>query len=79
MPGTEQDIYFDNFFDDASKALFDNLSGVDNAVLLCMLDDIVQVLSVENNAEWARNTKAHKAFRQIKNEITKRIGGVTEQ
>ena len=45
-----------------------------NAVLMAMLDDIVQVIADKSNEEWATdNSIEHKVFRKLVREIGNRL------
>lgn len=71
---SKEDAFFDWFFSDESKDVFDDLGKADNEMLLTLLDDIVQVLALESNYEWSTNTnKAHKVFNGLKRELATRL------
>ena len=67
---------YDNFFSDETKQVFESgdFSSTDNAVLMAMLDDIVQVIADKSNEEWAiDNSIEHKVFRKLVREIGNRL------
>lgn len=67
---------YDNFFSDETKEVFKSgdFRSTDNAVLMAMLDDIVQVIADKSNEEWATdNSIEHKVFRKLVKEIGNRL------
>lgn len=43
---------FNAYFDEATKADFEHLEQKESSALIALLDDLVQVIAQESNAEW---------------------------
>lgn len=68
-----QEEFFQNFFK-MDVTDFENLEIIETEALLVMLDDIVQVLSLENSRDWGTNNNSPaRKFRELKREIRRRL------
>lgn len=66
---------YDAFFSGDSKQQHGNIKGMDNGRLLAELDDIIQVLTLLDNADYAELscTKPGRIYKLIISEIRERL------